>query len=90
MSPRMRLLVIGSAFLLFAVFGLLALVTAYWPFQAAVEVLAPFLVISILTSVGVTAILVSLLLPTMGQGRPGASESVSALDSLLSETGRRR
>ena len=86
----MRLMVVGSALLLFALFGLLALVTAFCPFQGVVQVIAPFLVISILTSVGVTAILISLLVPTLGQGGSDRSDPVSVIDSLLSETGRRR
>ncbi len=85
MTPRIRFLLAGAALVVAALFGLLALVTAYWPFQSVVEVIAPFLALSIFSSVGLTLILIALMLP---QGRSGASalnEQASALDSLLSE-----
>jgi len=88
-SPKLALLVCSIGLLLLAVIGLVALIGAYWPFQPAVEVIAPFLVISILTSVGLSLALVAFLLPGREPRGPERSEAASAIDSLLSETRRR-
>ena len=68
-----------------ALFVVLALVTAYWPFQSVVQVVAPFLGVSILTSVGLSLILTALMLPRTSVGRRESSESASTIDSLLEE-----
>ena len=73
-----------------ALFSLLALVTAYWPFQSVVQVIAPFLILSILTSVGLSLILTAFLTSRIAVVDREDPESVSVVDSLLSETGRRR
>lgn len=90
MAPKLRLLLAGAAFIVLALFGLLALTTAYWPFQSVVQVIAPFLVLSILASVGVSLMLVALLLPLPTARTTDRAETTSAIDSLLSEVGRRR
>lgn len=90
MTPRNGLLLAGAALLAMTLFGLLALTTAYWPFQPEVEVIAPFLILSTLTSVGTSLLVVALLLPSRTAQRTERSETASAIDSLLSETKRGR
>jgi hypothetical protein len=50
-----------------------------------VQVIAPFLGIAILTSVGMSLLLTGLLLPRTSVGRRERSESASTIDSLLEE-----
>ena len=90
MPPRNGLLLTGTAVIIVALFSLLALVTAYWPFQSVVQVIAPFLILSILTSVGLSLILTAFLTSRIAVVDREDPESVSVVDSLLSETGRRR
>lgn len=90
MTPRNGLLLTGTAVIIVALFSLLALVTAYWPFQSVVQVIAPFLILSILTSVGLSLILTAFLTSRIAVVDREDPESVSVVDSLLSETGRRR
>jgi hypothetical protein len=85
MTPRVRILIAGIAFLVVALFALIGLADAYWPFQSVVEVIAPFLVLSILGSVGGTLLLVALLLPRGALQTSSYAEQASAIDSLLSE-----
>lgn len=85
----MRLLLAGVTLVVVAVFTLLAVTTAYWPFQPAVQVIAPFLGISIFTSVGVSLIFASLLLRGEPQKPSESADSTSVLDSLIAETRRR-
>jgi hypothetical protein len=81
----MRLAYAGAILLVVTLFILLALVTAYWPFQSMVQVIAPFLGIAILTSVGMSLLLTALLLPRTSVGRRERTESASTIDSLLEE-----
>jgi hypothetical protein len=85
MAPGMRFLLAGVTFLVVALFALLALVTSYWPFQSVVQVIAPFLVLSVLTSIGTTLILAAFLFPRAPPGSSGPVEQTSAIDWLLSE-----
>lgn len=86
MAPKLRLLLAGAAFIVLALFGLLSLTTAYWPFQSVVQVIAPFLALSILTSVGVSLILMALLLPLPTALASERMETTATIDTLLSET----
>ncbi len=71
-----------------ALLGLLTLTTVFWPFQTAVQVIAPFIAVSILSSVGATLILTAFLLPRTFPGA-GPNDATGAIDSLLSESKRR-
>ena len=90
MTPRNGLLLSGAALLALTLFGLLALTTAYWPFQSVVQVIAPFLILSILASVGTSLLVTALVLPARTAPKVEQSETASAIDSLLSETKRGR
>lgn len=89
MTPRNRFLVAGAGLVAVALFGLLATTTAYWLFQAVVQVMAPFLLMSILSSVGLSLILVAFLLPPTPVRDAHESDSLVAVDALLSEARRR-
>ena len=89
MTPRNRFLVVGGTLLGVALIGLLATTTAYWPFQGVVQVIAPFLLMSILTSVGLSLILIAFLLPQQPARDAQESDSLNAVDALLSEARRR-
>ena len=89
MTPKNRLLIAGVSFIALTFFGLLALTTAYFPFQSVVQVVAPFIVLSIFVSIGVCLILIALLVPFPGQSISREREEVSAVDSLMAETRRR-
>ncbi len=88
MTPRTGLLIGGAAFVTVALIAVVAVATAYWPLQSVVEVIAPFLGVSILASVGLSLIFTALLLPWQPAVRNRADESTEVLDSLLSETKR--
>ncbi len=70
--------------------GMLALTTAYWPFQSVVEVIAPFLILAILTSVATSLLITAFLLPERALREAESIETASAIDSLLSEVRRGR
>lgn len=89
MTPRIRLLLAGASLLVAAVFSLLGLATAYWPFQSVVQVIAPFLVVSVLASVGTTLVLVACVVPGRVPGASGSNDSTSVVDALLSEMKRK-
>ncbi len=89
MTPRTGLLIGGSVFVLMALVALFAIATAYWPLQTVVQVIAPFLGVSILASVGLSMIFTALLLSWQPKVRE-AKETTAVLDSLLSESKRRR
>ncbi len=89
MAPRMRFSLAGAAVLVVALISMMALVAGYWPFQSVVQVIAPFLVISILTSVGMTLLLTAFLLPRDVSRASPVHDATSALDSLLDEVRRR-
>ncbi len=79
----------GALFVLMALAALAAIATAYWPLQSVVEVIAPFLGVSILASVGLSMIFTALLFSWEPTVRSQRDESTEVLDSLLSETKRR-
>ena len=90
MTPRNGLLLAGAALLAMTLFGLLALTTAYWPFQSVVEVIAPFLILAILTSVGTSLLVVGFVFPGKIVREAEQGETAGAIDSLLAETKRGR
>jgi hypothetical protein len=90
MTPRVRILLAGGMLLGVALFSLLALATAYWPFQSTVEVVSPFLGLSILSSVGLSLILTGFLLPRTSVGGRERSKTTSTIDSLMEEIRRSR
>ncbi len=89
MTPRNRFVLAGATLMTAALIGLLATLMAYWPFQSVVQVIAPFLLMSILVSVGSCLVLVAFLLPAAAVSRARESDSLSAVDALLSEVRRR-
>ncbi len=89
MAPRNELLLAGATLLALALFGMLALTTAYWPFQSVVQVIAPFLLLSILTSMGTTLLVIGFILPSRTGGRTERADAASAIDSLLLEMKKR-
>ncbi|HYM38859.1 MAG TPA: hypothetical protein VEY12_01770 [Thermoplasmata archaeon] len=89
MSTKGRMLIAGTTLIAASMIALLAIAAAYWPLQTVVQVVSPFLGVSILASVGLSLVLTSLLLPKAPTRRRQDSEAMSALDSLLSETKRR-
>ncbi len=92
MLPRTRLLLAGAASVAVALIALVEVTTAYWPLQSVVQVMAPFIGISIFASVGLSLVFVALLLPkepgqhTPGDRPPGREEYTSTIDSLLSRS----
>lgn len=53
----------GLVFIVAAVAGLAQLTIIYSPFQAAVLVVAPFIVIGALVSIGVSVLIIAVVLP---------------------------
>lgn len=87
LRTRTALLIAGSLFIGLALLFLAAVSTMYWPLQSVVQVMAPFLAVSILASVGLSLFITALLVP---QSTGSGSETTSVIESLLSETNRRR
>ncbi len=83
------MLLAGATLVGASLVALVAIAAAYWPLQAVVQVVAPFIGVSILASVGLSLLFTSLLFPKTGVRRGPDSDTVSALDSLLTETKRR-
>ncbi len=90
MSPGNRFLVAGAALIVFAAFLLFNVAVTYWPLQPVVQVVAPFLGISILASVGLSLILTALLTPWPASGGDGETEVGSTVDPKQPETKGRR
>ena len=89
MTSKNRLLVAGMALMAKALLGLFALTTAYWPFQSVVQVVAPFIVLSIIVSVGACLLVIALLVPFPDQIVSPGRDELSAVDSHMAETRRR-
>ncbi len=77
---RLRLVIVGVVFVLAGVAGLGALAALYSPFQPAVAVVSPFIVVGVLASVGLSSLLVALPASEGGAGlRPESSSELYAL-----------
>lgn len=83
------MLLAGVAALAVAVISLIEVSTAYYPLQPVVQVIAPFLGISIFTSVGISLVVIALLLPRGTEQHREQVDMPSAIDSLLSQSRRR-
>jgi len=90
MTPRIQLLLGGASLIIVALVGFLTLATEYWPFQPVVQVIAPFLALSVLISVGLSLIFTVLLTSQSRSRSPSANDQTWTIDSLLDETKRRR
>lgn len=60
---RLRLVIVGVGFVLAGVAGLVELAILYSPFQPAVLVVSPFLVVGVLVSIGASCLVIALFAP---------------------------
>lgn len=63
LKARTQLIVSGLFALALAVLVILGLTLLYWPFQAAVQVTLPFVVVGVLVAIGLSALLTAHFLP---------------------------